>query len=232
VRITIITIFPEFFASPLEISIVRRARQEGRLEVDVVDLRRFGVGSHRQLDDAPFGGGPGMVMMVEPLAHALEPLARSHRVLFTPAGRRLDQEMMSRWAGLSHLSLVCGRYEGVDERVAEHFIDEEVSWGDFVLAGGEVAALAVVEGVARLLPGVLGNPDSLGAESFSDGLLEEPHYTRPSVFRGWEVPEVLVSGDHAALERWRREQREARTRARRPDLLESRPPDSGSRRLS
>lgn len=220
-RITIITIFPEFFVSPLEISIVRRARQEGRLEVQVVDLRRFGVGTHRQLDDAPFGGGPGMVMMVEPLARALEPLSGSHRVLFTPAGRRLNQQMLSHWAGLSHLALVCGRYEGVDERVAEHFIDEEVSWGDFVLAGGEVAALAVVEGVARLRPGVLGNPASLTAESFSDGLLEEPHYTRPSVFRGWEVPEVLVSGDHAAVERWRREQREARTRARRPDLLES-----------
>lgn len=159
-----------------------------------------------------------MVMMVEPLADALEPLATSHRVLLTPAGAPLTQGTLDRFARLDHLTLVCGRYEGIDERVAEHFIDEEVSLGDFVLLGGEVAALAVVEGVGRLLPGVVGNPTSVLTESFRDGLLEEPQYTRPAEFRGWEVPGVLLSGHHGNVEAWRREQRVARTRQRRPDL--------------
>lgn len=201
-------------------SLVGRALEEGSLDVEVVDLRQYAEGPHRQVDDAPFGGGPGMVMMVEPLARALEALEGSHRILFSPAGRLLRQGMLDRWAELSHLTLVCGRYEGVDERVAEHFVEEEVSLGDFVLAGGEVAALAVIEGVTRLLPGVLGNPDSLEGESFRDGLLEEPVYTRPADFRGWRVPEVLLSGDHGAIARWRREQRLRRTRERRPDLLD------------
>ncbi|OFW53699.1 MAG: tRNA (guanosine(37)-N1)-methyltransferase TrmD, partial [Actinobacteria bacterium RBG_16_70_17] len=184
-----------------------------------VDLREHGLGRHRQLDDAPFGGGPGMVMMVEPLAAALEPLAGTHRVLLTPAGAPITQATLDRWARLEALTLVCGRYEGVDERVAEHLIQEEASLGDFVLAGGEAAAAAVVEGVARLLPGVLGNPESTGGESFREGLLEEPLYTRPAEFRGWQVPEVLLSGDHARIEAWRRGQRLRRTRERRPDLL-------------
>jgi tRNA (guanine37-N1)-methyltransferase len=218
-RLTLVTIFPEYFASPLALGVVGRAVAAGLLEVDVVDLRRFGLGRHRQLDDAPFGGGPGMVMMVEPLAGALEPLAGTHRVLLTPAGRPIIQETLDRWAGLEGLTLVCGRYEGVDERVAEHFVEEEASLGDFVLAGGEAAALAVVEGVARLLPGALGNPESAGAESFRGGWLEEPMYTRPAEFRGWRVPEVLLSGDHARVAAWRQEQRRRRTRERRPDLL-------------
>ena len=217
-RITIISVFPEFFESPLEVSLVGRARRDGVLEVDIVDLRDHGIGPHRQVDDAPFGGGAGMVMMVEPLADALEPLATSHRVLLTPAGAPLTQGTLDRFARLDHLTLVCGRYEGIDERVAEHFIDEEVSLGDFVLLGGEVAALAVVEGVGRLLPGVVGNPTSVLTESFRDGLLEEPQYTRPAEFRGWEVPDVLLSGHHGNVEAWRREQRVARTRQRRPDL--------------
>ncbi len=219
-KISIISLFPAFFESPLAVSVVARGRAEGHLEVEVVDLRRYGIGRHRQVDDAPFGGGAGMVMMVEPLAKALEPLADSHRVLLTPAGRRLDQSLLDEWARLPHLTLVCGRYEGVDERVAVHLVDQEVSLGDFVLAGGEVAALAVVEGVARLLPGVLGNPDSPRSESFRDGLLEEPHYTRPAEFRGWTVPEVLLSGDHARIEQWRQEKRLERTRRNRPDLLD------------
>lgn len=219
-RFTIVTIFPEFFDSPLKVSVVGRARTEGLIEVEVVDLRDHGLGRHRQVDDAPFGGGPGMVMMIEPLASVLEPLADTHRVLFTPAGSPLRQEMLDRWAKLEALTLVCGRYEGVDERVAEHLIDEEVSLGDFVLPGGETAALAVVEGVARLVPGVVGNPDSVASESFRGGLLEEPHYTRPAEFRGWGVPEVLLSGDHGRIDEWRRRMRQERTSGRRPDLLD------------
>ena len=218
-RLSLVTIFPEYFASPLTVGVVGRAIEAGLLQVEVVDLRARGLGRHRQLDDAPFGGGPGMVMMVEPLAAALEPLAGTHRALLTPAGRPVTQATLDRWATLAALTLVCGRYEGVDERVAEHFIEEEASLGDFVLAGGEAAALAVVEGVARLLPGALGNPESAGAESFRDGLLEEPLYTRPADFRGWTVPEVLLSGDHARIAAWRRRQREERTRERRPDLV-------------
>lgn len=218
-RINVITIFPELFVSPLEVSLVGKAREDGLLEVSLIDLRRWGKGVHRQVDDAPFGGGAGMVMMVEPLAEALEPLAATQRVLLTPAGAPLNQAMLDRWAELPALTLVCGRYEGVDERVAEHLIDEEVSLGDYVLLGGEVAALAIIEGVTRLLPGVVGNPESVVTESFRDGLLEEPQYTRPAEFRGWHVPEVLLSGDHGRIAEWRREQRKRRTAERRPDLL-------------
>lgn len=219
-RINVITIFPEFFTSPLEASLVGKARQDGTLDVVLHDLRSHGKGVHRQIDDAPFGGGAGMVMMVEPLAAALDPLAHTHRILFTPGGRPLDQATLDRWAALDEITVVCGRYEGVDERVAEHFIDEEISIGDFVLLGGEVVALAVIEGVTRLLDGVVGNPTSVETESFRDGLLEEPQYTRPAEFRGWTVPDVLRSGDHAKVGEWRREQREQRTRERRPDLLD------------
>lgn len=219
-RISIITLFPEFFRSPFEVSIVGRAVDAGTVDIELVDLRRFGKGPYRQVDDAPFGGGPGMVMMIEPLADALDSIGEeSHRVLLTPAGPLIDQATFDRWSTLPHLTLVCGRYEGVDERVAEHLVDEEASLGDFVLAGGEVAALAAVEGVVRLLPGALGNPASAESESFRDGLLEEPHYTRPARYEDWHVPEVLLSGDHGAIEEWRKEQRLSRTRERRPDLL-------------
>jgi tRNA (guanine37-N1)-methyltransferase len=219
-RINVITIFPEFFISPLDTSLVGKAREEGTLDVVLHDLREQGKGVHRQIDDAPFGGGAGMVMMVEPLAAVLDPLADTHRILFTPGGRALDQATLDRWALLEEITVVCGRYEGVDERIAEHFIDEEISIGDYVLLGGEVAALAVIEGVTRLLDGVVGNPTSVETESFREGLLEEPQYTRPAEFRGWTVPEVLRSGDHAKIEEWRQEQRVDRTRERRPDLLE------------
>lgn len=219
VRINIVTMFPDFFDGPLGVSIVSRGIEAGIIEVVLLDLREHGVGRHRQLDDAPFGGGPGMVMMVEPLAAALEPLAGTHRVLFTPAGEPLTQPTLDRWAGLTEITFVCGRFEGVDQRVVDNYIDEETSLGDFVVAGGEVAAALAIEGIARLLPGVVGNPDSTESESFRDGLLEEPVYTRPADFKGWDVPEVLLSGNHAVIEQWRREQRVRRTRERRPDLL-------------
>jgi tRNA (guanine37-N1)-methyltransferase len=219
-KISIVTLFPDFFASPLTVSVVGRAQEAGLLEISLVDLRSFGLGGYRQVDDAPYGGGPGMVLMIEPVAAALESVADGRRILLTPGGTPLDQKTLDRWATEPHLTFVCGRYEGVDERVAEHLVHEQVSLGDFVLAGGEAAALAVVEGVARLLPGVLGNPESVGSESFRDGLLEEPHYTRPAEFRGWRVPDVLISGDHARVDAWRQEQRLRRTKERRPDLAE------------
>jgi tRNA (guanine37-N1)-methyltransferase len=218
VRISIITIFPDYFESALSTGITGRAIASGDLAVDTVDLRRWGRGVHRQVDDAPFGGGPGMVMMPEPLANALDSVDGSHRVLLTPTGVRLSQEHLDRWAGITHVALVCGRYEGVDHRIEEHMVDECVSIGDFVIAGGEAAALVVVEGLSRLLPGVVGNPESIQSESFRNGLLEEPHYTRPAEFRGWKVPEVLLSGDHQKIDAWRRQQRLDRTRAHRPDL--------------
>ena len=219
-KIHVITMFPEFFASPAEVSLVGKAREAGTLDLVVHDLREHGLGVHRKLDDAPFGGGAGMVMMIEPLAASLRPLATTHRVLLTPGGSVLDQDTLDRLATVDELTLVCGRYEGVDERVADQFIDEQISLGDYVLLGGEVAALAIIEGVTRLLPGVLGNAVSTETESFRDGLLEEPQYTRPAAFEGWTVPEILLSGDHGKVAEWRQQQREERTAERRPDLYE------------
>lgn len=202
-----------------------RASNEGLLQLEIIDLRQFGKGFHRQLDDAPFGGGPGMVMTPEPLDAALAPLAETHRVLLAAAGAPLTQSRLDEWATIDDLTLVCGRYEGVDQRVADNLIDEEISLGDYVLLGGEVGALAIIEGVTRLLPGVVGNPDSVATESFRDGLLEEPQYTRPADYKGWKVPEILLSGDHGKVEEWRKQQRIERTRKRRPDLLTDDQPD-------
>lgn len=215
-RISVVTIFPEFFSSPLGVSLVAKAVADGHLEIDLVDLREHGIGAYRRVDDAPFGGGAGMVMMVEPIDRALDRLAASRKVLLSAAGNRLTQERLDEWAKVEHLTLVCGRYEGVDERVAEHLVDEEISLGDYVLLGGEVGALAIIEGVARLLVGVVGNPESIRTESFRDGLVEEPQYTRPADYRGWQVPDVLLSGDHGRIRDWRREQRERRTAQRGP----------------
>ncbi|MBT8217762.1 MAG: tRNA (guanosine(37)-N1)-methyltransferase TrmD [Acidimicrobiia bacterium] len=217
-KITVITMFPEFFESPLEVSLVGRARRDGILDVEVVALREYGLGRHQTLDGAPFGGGAGLIMRVEPLAAALGPHPDAHKVLLSAAGNRLTQETLDRLAGLEHVVLVCGRYEGVDQRAAEHLMDEEISLGDYVLLGGEVGSLAIIEGVVRLLPGVVGNPESVVHESFRDGLVEEPQYTRPAEFRGWQVPEVLLSGDHGKVAAWRQAERERRTRERRPDL--------------
>lgn len=218
-RINVVTLFPEYFESVLSVSLVGKAIEAGNLQVTLHDPRDHAEGIHRQVDDAPYGGGAGMVLMVEPLDRTLEPLGETHRVYFSPAGSPLTQDMLDRFAAIEDLTLVCGRYEGIDERVVEHLIDEEVSLGDFVLLGGEVAAAAVIEGVTRLLPGVVGNPESVLHESFRAGQLEEPHYTRPAEFRGWKVPAVLLSGDHGAIEEWRRNQRIARTEDRRPDII-------------
>ncbi len=212
------------FPPYLEASILGRAREAGLLDVAVHDIRDWAEGRHRQVDDAPFGGGQGMVLKPEPLVAAIEavrdgPDGRAPVVLMTPQGAPLVQATAHRLAGLPRLVLVCGRYEGVDERVREGWVDEELSLGDFVLTGGELPALAVIDAVARLLPGVLGNEASHADESFEAGLLEYPQYTRPREFRGRTVPDVLLSGDHGRIRRWRAEQAADRTRRRRPDLL-------------
>lgn len=225
-KIDVLTIFPRLFDAFLAESFVGIACERGLVEAASHDLRDWTSDRHRSVDDSPYGGGPGMVMTPEPLVQAIESLvspAGEHRtartVLLSPQGAPLDQAGLERLAACPHLILVCGRYEGVDQRVLDLAIDEELSIGDYVLSGGEVPAMVVIEGIVRLLPGVLGNPESLDRESFREDLLEGPHYTRPPVFRGLEVPPVLRSGDHAAIERWRTQQAKAVTAARRPDLL-------------
>ena len=222
-RVDIFTIFPGPVESMAAMSVIGRARRAGLLDVRVRDLRDGAAEPHRQVDDAPFGGGAGMVMMPEPLFAAVEAADPPRPLLYlSPEGRRFDQAMAAELARSGGFSLLCGRYEGVDQRVRDQLVDGEVSVGDFVLSGGEIGALAVLEAAARLVPGVLGNQNSPVDESFADGLLEYPHYTRPADFRGWAVPEVLRSGDHARVERWRRAQALARTLARRPDLIAAR----------
>jgi tRNA (guanine37-N1)-methyltransferase len=222
-RIDVFTIFPDFLETPLSMSIVGRARSAGIVDVRLHDPRRHTGDRHRSVDDAPFGGGPGMVMMPAPLFAAVEAADPPRPLLLLSAtGRRFDQQWASELAAGPGFSLVCGRYEGVDQRVADHLCDGELSIGDFVLAGGEAAALVVVEAVTRLLPGALGNEASTGDESFVTGLLEYPQYTRPADFRGWTIPAVLTSGDHGKVARWRAAQALRRTMARRPDLLAGR----------
>jgi tRNA (guanine37-N1)-methyltransferase len=212
-------------------SLLGRARGAGLLDVRVHDLRSCATDPHRSVDDAPFGGGAGMVLMPEPLFAAVEAVAPPRPLLYLgPAGRRLDQAYARELAGSGGFSLLCGRYEGVDERVREHLCDGELSVGDVVLAGGEVAAMVTLEAVGRLVPGVMGNEASAHDESFSDGLLEYPHYTRPADFRGWTVPDVLRSGDHGRVARWRRAQALRRTLDRRPDMIEARGGLSGDDR--
>jgi tRNA (guanine37-N1)-methyltransferase len=226
VRIDVFTIFPDLVSGYCGASILGRATGSGVLDVRVHDLRAGADEPRRSVDDSPFGGGAGMVLMPEPVFRAVEGVPDRPRPLFllTPSGRRFDQARAAELASDgSGFSLLCGRYEGVDQRIADHLVDDELSVGDFVLAGGELAALVVIEAVARLLPSVLGNEESALDESFSGGLvglLEYPQYTRPAVFRGWEVPEVLRSGDHGAVAAWRRRQALVRTGERRPDLLE------------
>jgi tRNA (guanine37-N1)-methyltransferase len=227
-RIDVLTIFPEYLA-PLRQSLLGKAVERGLVTVDVHDLRTWTDDVHRTVDDSPYGGGPGMVMRPEPWGRALDDVrpAGTRLVVPTPAGERFTQAMAAQWAAEPGLVFACGRYEGIDQRVADWAADagpvSEVSLGDYVLAGGESAVLVMVEAVTRLLPGVVGNRESVEFDSHADGLLEGPSYTRPASWRGHEVPPVLLSGDHAAIARWRREQSLRRTAARRPDLLAALP---------
>jgi tRNA (guanine37-N1)-methyltransferase len=223
-RIDVFTIFPDMVAGFAGQSLLGRAQANGVLDVRVHDIRAAATDVHRTVDDSPFGGGAGMVLLPEPIFAAVEAVDPPRPLLYlSPAGRRFDQSVARELAAHEGgFSLLCGRYEGVDERVREHLVDGELSIGDYVLGGGEVAAAVVLEAVGRLLPGVMGNQASADEESFSDGLLEYPQYTRPATFRGWDVPDVLRSGDHARVARWRRAQALARTIRDRPDLIEAR----------
>lgn len=224
-RIHVVTIFPRMVEAPLAEGIVRRAVDKGLLEIALHDLRDFTEDRHRSVDDAPFGGGPGMVMKPAPFFLALDRILpggvgpQDAVVLLSPRGRRFDQAAAARLSRLERLVLLCGRYEGIDERVAEGLATEEVSLGDFVLTGGEVAALAIIEATVRLLPGALGDEESAQADSFSDGILDFPHYTRPAVYRDRRVPDALLSGDHGRVRRYRRKEALRATQKRRPDLL-------------
>ena len=222
-RIDILTLFPEIFEGPLKASLLGKAIEEGTLDVAVTDIRDFATDRHRTADDAPYGGGPGMVMKCEPVFAAVDSLrgvnSLEHVVLLSPRGRKLTQEVVREVAGAPDLVLICGRYEGVDERVRTGLCTDELSVGDYVLSGGELPALVVVEAVSRMLPGVVGDWESVESDSFYDEILGVPQYTRPASFRGMEVPDVLVSGNHAAIRRWRRKQALRLTRSRRPELL-------------
>lgn len=225
-RARIITLFPEAFPGTLGLSLTGKALQEGRWALETIDLRPFGIGKHRNVDDTPAGGGAGMVLRADVVARAFDEAAigtpvdraRWPVVYLSPRGRQFDQATARRWAGAEGVTLLCGRFEGVDQRVLDHYAVEEVSLGDFVLTGGEIAAQAMIDAAVRLLPGVLGNAASTEEESHSHGLLEHPQFTRPAVWEGREIPAVLTSGDHAAVDRWRRAEAERITRERRPDL--------------
>ncbi len=223
-RVDIVTIFPEAF-TPLELSMIGRARERGLLQITIWDLRDFTTDRHRQVDDAPYGGGAGMVMKPEPFFAAVDAIRAaagaepSHVILTSPQGARLTHALAEEMAGTRHLVLLCGHYEGIDERVREGLATDEISIGDYVLTGGELPAMVIVDAVARFVPGVVGDAASVEADSFAQGLLDYPHYTRPPEFRGMKVPEVLLSGNHKAIRRWRRTQRLRRTLQRRPDLL-------------
>jgi tRNA (guanine37-N1)-methyltransferase len=220
-KIDVLTLFPAMFAGPLDESIVKRAREAGLLDLKIHNLRDWTHGRHKTVDDRPFGGGPGMLLKVEPLFEAIESLQREKTkvILLSPSGRKFTQEIARELAQQEDLLLVCGSYEGFDERVREALADDELSIGDYVLTNGALPAMVLIDAVVRLLPGVLGDDESSHDESFSHGLLEYPQYTRPAEFRGMKVPEVLLSGNHAEIEKWRREQAKMRTEKQRPDLL-------------
>ncbi|MFZ3126827.1 MAG: tRNA (guanosine(37)-N1)-methyltransferase TrmD [Rhodoferax sp.] len=228
-RFDVVTLFPELFAPFLTVGVTRRAFESRQVDVQFANPRDFAAGNYRRVDDRPFGGGPGMVMMAEPLDKAIDQI-RSVRqdnapvVLFSPIGKRLDHTAVQRWSGSSGAILLCGRYEGLDQRFIDARVDEQISLGDFVLSGGEIAAMALLDAVARLQPGVLSDPDSHQFDSFNpslDGLLDCPHYTRPEAWQGQQVPQVLLSGHHENIERWRRDQRLRLTALHRPDLLDA-----------
>jgi tRNA (guanine37-N1)-methyltransferase len=223
-RVDVLTLFPGAFVGPLDVSIIKRAREDGLLELQVHDIREHALDRHRSVDDTPFGGGQGMVMRIDVLDRALEHVQslanqRGLVVFLSPQGEKLDDTLVRELATNERLVLVCGRYEGVDERFVEHCVDREISIGDYILTGGELPAMVLIDAVARHIPGALGDETSPEEESFVDGLLEHPQYTRPAEYKGWIVPEILLSGHHAKIEKWKKEQREVRTRERRPDLL-------------
>ncbi len=219
-RIDIITIFPELFNPFLRLGIIKKALEKKAVDIRAHDLRNFALDKHRMVDDYPYGGGPGMVLKPEPIWRAVEELPQPKRVVFlTPHGSTFDQEKAWELAQLKNLVLICGRYEGVDERVREKLVDEEISIGDYVLNGGEVPAMVIMEAVIRLLPEVLGDEDSVVGDSFYQGLLDHPHYTRPEEFKGHRVPKVLLSGDHKKIARWRKKESLRQTMLKRPDLL-------------
>lgn len=223
-KISVMTIFPEMFESVLGCSILGRAIDAGHVEVSLVNIRDFSTLKHKNTDDYPYGGGAGMVMLAQPVVDAIESVAgpdfSGRRILLSPRGKAFDQSVAERLAGEEELILVCGHYEGLDQRAIDIAIDEEISVGDYILTGGELGAMIIIDAVARLLPGVLGCGESSVDESFTSGMLEYPHYTRPRVYRGLEVPEVLLSGNHAEIDKWRAEQALMITRERRPDLLD------------
>ena len=233
-KIDIITIFPKMFEYVLNESIIKRAQAKGKVKIAVHDLREYTLDKHRKVDDRPFGGGAGMVMCPEPVFRAVEKIVghqvarspghpsknnKTKVILLTPQGKTLTQKIAKRLARQKHLILICGHYEGVDERVREKLVDEEISIGDYVLTGGELPAMVLVDCLVRLIPGVLGDKNSLKFESFEGNLLEHPHYTRPALFRGMQVPRVLLSGDHTKIEQWRKGEALEKTKAHRPDLL-------------
>ena len=221
-EINVISIFPKMFDAIVEYGITRKAIDSGLLNLNLWDLRDYSGNRHRTVDDRPYGGGPGMLMKPEPLARCIDAATESVAgpvVYLSPQGERLDQKLVEEFVGLSGLTMLAGRYEGIDERIIETRVDRQVSVGDYVLAGGELPAMVLIEAIARLLPGVLGNDLSAGQDSFSNGLLDCPHYTRPECFEGSNVPEVLLSGDHERIRRWRLEQSIAKTGERRPDLM-------------
>ena len=223
-RFDIVSIFPGMFESPFGDSIIQRAREEGLLDIRLHDLRDYSLNKHRKVDDNPFGGGVGMVMNVEPIARAIaavkKEVPKTRTILLSPGGKPLDQEKAWELSRLTSLTLVCGRYEGVDERVRLHYVDEEISIGDYVLTGGELPAMVLVEAISRLLPGVLGDPESVVEESFHGDLLEYPQYTRPRDYEGYKVPEILVSGDPKKIHDWQKSEALKKTMQVRPDLLE------------
>ena len=224
-RISVLTLFPGMIEGVIQESLLKRAIENGKLKVAIYDIRDFAKNKHRQVDDTPFGGGNGMVMMVQPVFDCMEAAqaacqVKPHRVYLSPRGKTLDNSVVKRLAQMEEIVLLCGHYEGIDERISEALIDEEISLGDFVLTGGEIAALAIIDSVARFLPGVLGNEASAQEDSFNQGLLEYPQYTRPREFRGQSVPDILLSGDHQKIAKWRREQALRVTKERRPDLLQ------------
>jgi len=232
-RFDIVSIFPGMFESPFGDSIIQRAREEGLLDLRVHDLRDYSLNKHRKVDDTPFGGGVGMVMNVEPIARVVAAIKKevpeTRTILLSPGGRPFDQEKAWELSRLPSLTLICGRYEGIDERVRLHFVDEEISIGDYILTGGEIPAMVLVEAISRLVPGVLGDPESIVEESFAGDLLEYPQYTRPRDYQGFKVPEILISGDHKKIRDWQKAEAVKKTARVRPDLLKkNKQQDKGS----